>query len=137
MADFSDYLEDALINHVFRNTAYTSPTTVYVALFTAGTGLEANNPTSEVTGAGYVRKAVTFSAPSGGESDNTVEIEWDPAGVGGWGEITHAAVVDHLDNDNWGTNVNVLMHTALDTPRTINENDIIKFPESSLTVQVL
>ena len=34
MSGFTDYLEDALLKHVFTNTAYTSPTTVYAALFT-------------------------------------------------------------------------------------------------------
>ena len=31
----SDYLEDKLLDHVFENSAYTVPTTLYVALSTA------------------------------------------------------------------------------------------------------
>jgi len=31
---FTDYLEDKILKHVFTNVAYTSPTTVYVGLFT-------------------------------------------------------------------------------------------------------
>lgn len=49
MANLSDYMENKIIDHMLRNQAYTPPATVYVALFTAVTGLEANNPTSEVT----------------------------------------------------------------------------------------
>ena len=35
MAEFSNYLENAIINAVLRNTAYTSPSTVYVSLYTS------------------------------------------------------------------------------------------------------
>ena len=34
MAEMSNYLENALINATLRNTGYTSPTTVYLALYT-------------------------------------------------------------------------------------------------------
>jgi hypothetical protein len=33
MAEFSNFLENALINAVLRNTTYTSPATVYVSLY--------------------------------------------------------------------------------------------------------
>lgn len=65
MSDASNYLEDAIIDHVFRNTALTSPTTVYVALFTAVSDAEAGTGT-EVSGGAYARQAVTFAAPSNG-----------------------------------------------------------------------
>jgi hypothetical protein len=61
---FSDYLEDAVLDHVFRNTALTSPTTVYVALYTA-TPSDAGGGT-EVSGGSYARTAGTFGAASGG-----------------------------------------------------------------------
>ena len=35
MAEMSNYLENALINATLRNTSYTTPTTVYVALYTS------------------------------------------------------------------------------------------------------
>ena len=35
MAALSDYLENALIAHLFRNTNYTRPANIYVALYTA------------------------------------------------------------------------------------------------------
>ena len=31
----SNYLENKILDHVFRNTSYTSPTTVYVSLHSA------------------------------------------------------------------------------------------------------
>ena len=75
MSSLSDYLETALLNHVFRNIAYTAPATVYLALFTTmpvddGTG------GVEVTGGSYARKAVAFAAgPAGaGQVLNSAQI---------------------------------------------------------------
>ena len=34
MAGFSDYLENKVLEHVFENSAYTAPSTLYAALFT-------------------------------------------------------------------------------------------------------
>ena len=58
MAALTDYLADAVRDHVLFNTAYTSPTTVYLALFTTAT-TEAGGGT-EVTGGSYARLAITF-----------------------------------------------------------------------------
>ena len=60
MAAMTDYLADAVRDHILRNTAYTSPTTVYLALFTTAT-TEAGGGT-EVTGGSYARQAITFNA---------------------------------------------------------------------------
>lgn len=56
MSDLSDFFENKIGDHMLRNQAYTPPATVYVALFTAATGLEANNPTAEVAGGSYARQ---------------------------------------------------------------------------------
>lgn len=60
MAGASDYLETALLNHVLRNSSYTSPTTVYAALYTAAP-TDAGGGT-EIAAAGYARVAVTTGA---------------------------------------------------------------------------
>ena len=59
MAALSNYLENALINATLRNTSYTSPSTVYVGLFTtdptdAGSG-------TEVSGGSYARESTTIA----------------------------------------------------------------------------
>ena len=58
---FSTYLESALLNHVFRNTPLTSPASIRIALFTAAP-TDAGGGT-EVSGSGYARQTVAFSAP--------------------------------------------------------------------------
>jgi len=73
MSEMSNYLENALINATLRNTSYTSPATVYLALYTSDP-TDADTGT-EVTGNAYVRQSITFGAPSNGASTNTAAIE--------------------------------------------------------------
>lgn len=125
MAEMSNYLENAVINAVLRNTTYTSPATVYVGLFTsdptdAGSG-------TEVSGGSYARVAVTFGAPSNGVSTNSAAVEFAQA-TGNWGTVSHIGIHDAL------TTGNLLFHTALDTSKTIETGDIFKIAIGSLSV---
>jgi hypothetical protein len=125
MAEFSNYLENALINAVLRNTSYTSPTTVYVALFTsdptdAGSG-------TEVSGGSYARTSITFGAPSNGVTTSNADCTF-PQATASWGTVTHIGLYDA------STSGNLLFHTPLDTSKTIDSGDIFKIASGSLTV---
>lgn len=133
MSDLSDFFENKIGDHMLRNQAYTPPATVYVALFTAATGLEANNPTAEVAGGSYARQSVSLSAFSGGASSNSADVTF-PTATADWGVVTHAALVDHGTNTNWGTGVNVLMWDALAASKTVNNGDTFKFLAGQLEV---
>ena len=56
---FTDYLENKLLAHTFSNTAYTSPSTVYVALYTVAP--TDSSVGTEVTGGGYARQSASFT----------------------------------------------------------------------------
>ena len=58
MSAISNYLENALLNATLRNTTYTSPATVYAALFTTDPTDDGSG--TECTGSGYARKAITL-----------------------------------------------------------------------------
>lgn len=125
MAEFSNYLENALINATLRNTSYTSPAAVYVGLFTsdptdAGSG-------TEVSGGAYVRKQATFSSPSNGVTSNSADITFDQA-TANWGTVTHIGIFDASSSGN------LLYHTALNSNKTIETGDIFKIATSSLVV---
>ena len=125
MAAMSNYLENALINATLRNTSYTSPSVVYVGLFTsdptdAGSG-------TEVSGGSYARKAATFGAPSNGASTISSAIEFDQA-TGSWGTVTHFGIYDA------STSGNLLYHGALTASKAIDTGDVFKFATSALTV---
>jgi hypothetical protein len=133
MAHFSNYLENIIIDHLLRNQAFTPPTAIYVALFTADTGLEANNPTAEVSGGAYARQQITLTAASGGASDNNADITF-PEATASWGTVTHLAIVDHATNATWGTNVNVLMWGPLTASKTVSSGDTFKLPLGDVDV---
>lgn len=125
MAEMSNYLENALINATLRNTGYTSPTTVYLALYTSDP-TDADTGT-EVTGNGYARQSITFGAPSNGVSTNSAAIEF-PQATGSWGTVAYIGIRDA------STAGNLLYHTALDASKTIATGDVFKVAIGSLSV---
>lgn len=124
MAEFSTYLENELYDHVLRNAAYTSPTTVYAALFTdAGSSalLEAGTLTGEVSGNGYARTAITFGAPTAGLGSNSAAVTFPAASGGNWGTIRYMAIMDA------STAGNVLLYTQLNSDVIINDGNQFQF----------
>lgn len=118
MLNKSDYLRNATINHNLRGVSFTAPTARYLVLYTVA-------PTSagggtEVSGPGYERKAVTFSAPSTpGSVSNTAQISYAP--TGDWGAVEAAAVFDALSGGN-------MLYFGSITERVIYAGDDFVFP---------
>ena len=125
MSEMSNFLENALINATLRATTYTSPSTVYVALFTTDP-TDANTGT-EVTGGSYARTSVAFAAPSNGASASSADCTF-PTCTSTWGTVSHIGIFDA------STSGNLLYHTPLDTSKTIETGDIFKIASASLTV---
>lgn len=131
MSGFSDYLENNLINVTLRGAAY-SGGAVYVALFRS-------DPTDAATGAeladsGYVRQrahtttaADGFTAPNNGMTSNSRNIVF-PAIVDSQVTVTHWAIFDAQSGGN------MLYHSALTNPKTLDPSDVLSFPTGSLTV---
>ena len=125
MAEFSNFLENALINATLRATTYTSPATVYVSLYTSDP-TDADTGT-EVSGGSYARTAVTMGAPSDGVSTNSADVTF-PTATASWGTVTHIGIHDA------STSGNLLFHTPLDTSKTIDSGDIFKITTGNLSV---
>jgi len=109
---FSNAKAAALLNEVFR----TDP--VYLALYTSNP--TANDTGTEVSGGGYERQQITFSAPSVEDGKQTIKndakVEF-PVAEGDWGTITHVGI---RDADTGG---NLIAFAALASPRTIQTGD--------------
>ena len=127
MAEMSNFLENALINATLRNTSYTSPATVYVALYTTDP-TDADSGT-EVSGGSYARQSVTFAAPSNGTSASNADVTF-PQATAGWGTVAYIGIRDA------STAGNLLYHTPLTATKTIDTGDIFKIASGSLTVQL-
>jgi hypothetical protein len=125
MAEMSNYLENALINATLRNTSYTSPSVVYLGLYTSDP-TDADTGT-EVSGGSYARQAITFGAPSNGVTSNTAAIEF-PQATANWGTVGWIGIEDAL------TGGNLLYHSPLDASKTIQSGDIFKVAIGSLSV---
>ena len=125
MSQLSDYAENALFSHLLRNVSLTSPTTVYLALYTASP-TDADSGT-EVTGGSYARQAITFGAPSNGVGTNSALITF-PTASASWGVVTHFGI---RDNNSGG---NLLIWGALTNQKTVDIDDTVKVNIGDLSV---
>lgn len=121
MSNFSDYLENELIKHIFRTGSFTKPTGLHIALFTAAPS-DAGGGT-EVSGGSYARvnqapSDANWAATDGtnGQTSNATAITF-PAPTANWGTVTHIGIFDAP------TAGNLLWHGALSVARTINNGD--------------
>ena len=126
MAGKSDYLENKVLEHVLKATSYSSPSTVYLALYTAAPSDSGGG--TEVSGSAYARTAITFGAASAGAIANSAAVEFPVASGGNWGTITHFGIFDASSGGNllyWG---------ALTASRVVNDGEQIKFPIGDIDV---
>lgn len=133
MAALSDYLEQALLNHIFRNTDFTRPANIYVALFTVAPS-DAGGGT-EVSGGSYARQAVAtgassgWDAPSSGALANTAEIAF-PTATANWGTVAAVGLFDAVSGGN------LLFHGALAANKTVNSGDVFRFNAGDLDISL-
>lgn len=125
MAEFTNYLENKLLDHVLRNVSYTSPTTSYVGLFTAAPTDTLSG--TEVSGGSYARQVLSVTTASEGIVTSSADVNF-PQATASWGTVSHVGIFDAL------TSGNLLMYTALTTSKTIDEGDILKISTNNLTV---
>lgn len=127
----SNYLENAIINHIFRTATFAKPAGLWVSLHTAdpteaGTG-------TEVSGGSYARAQLNpadanFDAPVDGATQNSAAITF-PAPTANWGVVTHFATWDAASAGN------MLHYGALAQSKTINNGDPApSFPIGALDV---
>lgn len=101
---FTTALVHSMLNLMFRNTAYSQPTTCIALLDTTGadTDTTLTGAGKEVAGTDYARVLVNkagggspaWEAVSGGATQNANAVTFATVGSGGWGQIVGAAIVD-------------------------------------------
>jgi hypothetical protein len=121
---FTNYLETELLDHVFAGNSYTSPSTVYVGLFTAAPG-EAGGGT-EVSGGSYLRRTGSFSV-SGNLATTTAAIEF-PTATAPWGTVTHIGIFDASSAGN------MLAYASLTASKTIDSGDVFRIPAGDIDI---
>ena len=124
---FSDYLEDKLLKHTFANTAFTTPGTVYLGLFTAAPSDTGGG--TEVSGGSYARISCAFSVSGTNPTTatNSRAAEFATA-TGTWGAVGWVAVFDA------STSGNMLAWAALTASKTVSSGDVFRFDAGDLDI---
>lgn len=97
---FSNYLANALLNHLFGKGSY-NPPTIYVALSTSDPG-DDDSGIAEPSGNGYARvqtSASNWNASTARTITNAAAIVF-PAATGNWGTISYFALFDAANGGN-------------------------------------
>lgn len=142
--DFSDYVENKVVDLLLRGQTFSPPATVYVGLSTSA--CSDSSVGTEVSGGSYARAAVTSnltnwagtqgagttvaSSGTGGLTSNNVAIPFATPSAG-WGLVTHWFLIDSL-----AAGTNILVCKALTVSKTINSGDTVSFAIASLTLTV-
>ena len=93
----SNYLANAIVNATVRNTTYSSPANVWVALYSvAPTG---NTSGTELSGNNYSRQNVTFNAPTAGTTTSNVAVTFSATG-NNWPAVVATAITDASTGGN-------------------------------------
>lgn len=140
MANFSDYTESGLIQHLFRTGSFAKPTSLAIALC-SGVPQDSNTGVTipELANAGNYSRYL-IGAPSdaaflyqglNGTTENTSGIAWAAASAN-WGWVSGFAIVDSA---TYGQG-NVIMHGALTTAKFVTAGDIMTIPSGNIDIFV-
>jgi len=131
MGSFSNYTESKVLAHIFKNTAFTQPTAIYIALCKSTIAEDDTGSTlpTEISGGSYARQACATWDTSGtqGIANNNVPITFAEA-TANWGTATDFAIVDA------STAGNLLAYGKLGTAKKIGTGDTAKFATDAITV---
>jgi hypothetical protein len=141
MSAMSDFLENKLIDQLFRGQTAPTTTTLYVGLLTAAPSDSGGG--TEVSGGSYARVSVASSlanwagtqaaastvasSGTGGQTSNNAAITF-PTPAATWGTVTHFGIYDAASAGN------LLFWGALTISKTINQADTVTFPAASLSI---
>lgn len=131
MSSVSDWLEEAIANHFFRNGNIPSPAQLFLHLYkTDPTDADVG---SEINGAGYDPPQITFTAPVqvGGRAViyNDIDIIFDAA-TSDWGTVAYFGVRTAKNGGN------LLGSTAVPVPKTILAGDFARFPANTIAIKI-
>lgn len=122
-ATTSNFLHDAQMKYLLKNTAWTAPASLYIALFTTVPALDGTGGAEVSTsGTNYSRiqisSGVSWNGPSGTnrEYSNANDLLFSVPSAN-WGTIVGAGLYDA------STSGNLFYIAYLTTPKTVNNGD--------------
>lgn len=144
MANMSNYLENKLIDFLFRGGSYTVPNTLYFALCTSTpTDASTGSNISEISGGNYSRQSLSSSAANwystqGDTSATSTGTTGTTSNVSSiaWNSVTWSGTVSAVAICDASTGGNVLFYSSLNSNKTIVSGDSISFSVSGLSIQL-
>ena len=135
MGSLNNYLENAVLNVVFGQATYTSPT-VYIGLATAAiseddTGTTLAVATIEPSGGNYARavtSAASWASAATGLATLSVATTFQSA-TASWGTITHFFLATAANSL-----ANILAFGSVATAKTVASDDIVTFGDGSIVM---
>jgi len=124
----TDYIAEALLDHVFKNTTYTAVATVFISLSNSDPGVDGSGISEPATGENYDRVAhASWETASGGFTQNSGDVEFNPASAS-WGSVTHMSVCDTIAQGN------VLFYDVASPAQTPTAGDTVKFNAGDIEI---
>jgi hypothetical protein len=120
----SNYLENALLNATLANVSYTTPATVYTALYSVAPTDSTSG--TELSGSGYARVSTAFSVSSG-VATNTGNVTFGPASAD-WVTAVAWSIADA------STSGNILYYGPLSTAQTVLNGNSLTFGIGNVSV---
>lgn len=124
MSNLTNFSENQLLVWQLTNGAATRPTAWFVGV---GTGHTDTGLTSEPSGNGYARQAVSFSVTNDAAT-NSALLVFGPCATASWGSVASVAVFDAA------TGGNCLWSGALAAARTVDVGDSLTVAASALSL---
>lgn len=130
MSSLTNFAENKILNHIFNGAAnaYTPPTTVYVALFTADP-TESGSTSNEVSGGSYARQSISFSAAASRQITQSATVTF-PQATANWGTITHYGLMDA------STAGNMLAYGTLNPSKNVVTGNTFSIPSGQVVLSV-
>lgn len=143
---FSDYSENHAIDHVFRATAWTAPSSHWIGLSTTACSDSATGTEVSTSGTGYARAAYNpsttnwantqdsgsgASTGTSGQTKNLVAISYS-APTANWNTVSHFFIIDSASGAG-----NIILCQALTASKTVNSGDAApSFAIGAITVTI-
>ena len=118
---------DKVLKHVFGGSAYSAPSTLYVALYTVAPTDTGGG--TEVSGGGYTRKtaAFTVSGTNPTQASNTAAIEY-PTATANYGTVVAVGIFDASSSGN------LMAYANLTSSKVVSTGDVFRFNAGDLDI---
>jgi hypothetical protein len=118
--------ETSTLQYLLTTDSVTRPTAWYIGLFTSDP-TDTGAAGTEVSGFDYARTAATFTV-TGDTATNSAAVEFPAASGGNWGTIGWIGIMDASSGGN------MIIHSALDVAKAINDGDVFRIPTGDLDI---